>query len=184
MCWVLLNSLPRCTWEILYVRTWLLWGDISTAAGEYCRGLVLLRYLEFVVDSIGVSRVYLLKKTKEKSQISSATAIGRGARWVPAAAPSGGPGRRAQPRCQSRLLFLLPAQSDNGGKMFSTCGDVARGVGSIAGALISVGIVRINGSCCRVCCLFPQFLVLLPSSCYKFLRNSQALEWVDFYGTN
>lgn len=46
--------------------------------------------------------------------------------------------------------------------MFSMCGDEARGMGSIAGALISVGIVRINGSYCRVCCLFPPFLFPLP----------------------
>lgn len=60
------------------------------------------------------------------------------------------------PRCQSRLLFFASC-SDNGGKMFSTCG--VRGVGSIAEALISVGIVRINGSHCRLRCLFPKFSV-------------------------
>lgn len=54
--------------------------------------------------------------------------------------------------CQSRLLFLLSA--DNGGKMFSTCGHGGAGWGSIAEALISAGIVWINGSHCHQRCLF------------------------------
>lgn len=75
--------------------------------------------------------------------------------WVPVAL-----------RCQSQLLFLLPSRRDNGGKMFSTCGDPLRGVGSITGALICVGIVRINGSYCRGGCLFHScwFVFLLQVS--------------------
>lgn len=58
----------------------------------------------------------------------------------------------AGPRCQSRLLFLLPAQwRENVFYVWAV-----RGVGSIAEALISVGIVRINDAYCRLCCLFPK----------------------------
>lgn len=143
------------TWE----RSWLPRSDIITRRERIATRQS--RHLQCVQCTY--RRYYVhLKKTKENSQISSATAIERGSvqctryRCRRGAATGAGP----QPRCQSQLLFLLPAQADNGGKMFCTCGD-ERGVGSIAGALISVGIVRINGSYCRVCCLFPQFLVPL-----------------------
>lgn len=124
------------------------------AAREYCRRLMLFRYLTFVADAI----IYLVCIFSRKQRKIANIECNRGRAGCTLHA-----GCRALGRAAARShdvnrdsSFLLPAQSDNGGKMFSTCGDAARGVGSIAGALISVGIVRINGSYCRVCCLFSQ----------------------------
>lgn len=74
----------------------------------------------------------------------------------------------AQPQCQSRMFFF-PFPQTIARKCFPRGG----GLGSM-GALISVGIVRINGSCCRLCCLFRS---LQGASALPFASTVPSVRW-------
>lgn len=125
------------TWEY----EWLLWNSVIVGTGASAGATVYL-----IVDSYLVC--ILSNKQREKSQRVRFEGDHAAERRPPARSS-----RSYDVNRNSSFCFLLRQWREN---VFYVWGrGRQRGVGSIAGALISAGIVRINGSYCRVCCLFP-----------------------------
>lgn len=106
-------------------------GRLYHGARECCRRwrLMLVRYLVLLVaDAIGLSRVYLLKKTKEnrKYRVQPRQSGVFTARWVPGAAPGAGAAARSDDVNRDSSFYFLLRQT-MAGKCF-LCVGTRRGV--------------------------------------------------------